>query len=129
MSFEPLRGGCQRERLFRDDVRTQTADAGAEIEQLYAAVIRRARCDECADPGTAADIIKIAMIRVAKRLKEEQLKTRLLLQVHDELLLEVPEDELEKAEQILEEEMTGAAHLAVKLEIDMHTGNNWYEAK
>ena len=79
--------------------------------------------------GTAADIIKIAMIRVAKRLKEEQLKTRLLLQVHDELLLEVPEDELEKAEQILEEEMTGAAHLAVKLEIDMHTGNNWYEAK
>ena len=79
--------------------------------------------------GTAADIIKIAMIRVAKRLKEEQLKTRLLLQVHDELLLEVPEDELEKAEKILEEEMTGAAHLAVKLEIDMHTGNNWYEAK
>ena len=79
--------------------------------------------------GSAADIIKIAMIRVAKRLKEEQLKTRLLLQVHDELLLEVPEDELEKAEQILEEEMTGAAHLAVKLEIDMHTGNNWYEAK
>ena len=79
--------------------------------------------------GTAADIIKIAMIRVAKRLKEEQLKTRLLLQVHDELLLEVPEDELERAEQILEEEMTGAAHLAVKLEIDMHTGNNWYEAK
>ena len=79
--------------------------------------------------GTAADIIKRAMIRVAKRLKEEQLKTRLLLQVHDELLLEVPEDELEKAEQILEEEMTGAAHLAVKLEIDMHTGNNWYEAK
>ena len=79
--------------------------------------------------GTAADIIKIAMIRVAKRLKEEQLKTRLLLQVHDELLLGVPEDELEKAEQILEEEMTGAAHLAVKLEIDMHTGNNWYEAK
>ena len=79
--------------------------------------------------GTAADIIKIAMIRVAKRLKEEQLKTRLLLQVHDELQLEVPEDELENAEQILEEEMTGAAHLAVKLEIYMHTGNNWYEAK
>ena len=66
---------------------------------------------------------------MAKRLKEEQLKPDFFFEVHDELLLEVPEDELEKAEQILEEEMTGAAHLAVKLEIDMHTGNNWYEAK
>ena len=79
--------------------------------------------------GTAADIIKIAMIRVAKRLKEEKLETKLILQVHDELLLEVPEGELEMAEKILEEEMTGAAKLAVRLEIDMHTGKNWYEAK
>ena len=79
--------------------------------------------------GTAADIIKIAMIRVARRLKEEKLETKLILQVHDELLLEVPEGELETAEKILEEEMTGAAELAVRLEIDMHTGKNWYEAK
>ena len=79
--------------------------------------------------GTAADIIKIAMIRVAKRLKEEKLETKLILQVHDEPLLEVPEGELEMAEKILEEEMTGAAKLAVRLEIDMHTGKNWYEAK
>ncbi|MGN0315162.1 MAG: DNA polymerase I [Fusicatenibacter sp.] len=79
--------------------------------------------------GTAADIIKIAMIRVTKRLKEEGMAARLLLQVHDELLLEVPKEETKKARQILAEEMIGAAKLAVKLEIDMHTGSDWYEAK
>ncbi|MDD7738562.1 MAG: DNA polymerase I [Lachnospiraceae bacterium] len=79
--------------------------------------------------GTAADIIKIAMIRVSKRLKEEKMASRLLLQVHDELLLEVPQEETEKARKILAEEMTGVANLEVKLEIDMHTGNDWYEAK
>ena len=79
--------------------------------------------------GTAADIIKIAMIRVWKRLKEEGLKSRLILQVHDELLIETAEDEIEKVKDILEEEMTAAAALSVTLEIDMHTGKNWYEAK
>lgn len=79
--------------------------------------------------GTAADIIKIAMIRVNNSLKEKGLKSRLILQVHDELLIEASQDELEQVEQILEAEMTGAADLAVKMEIDMHTGNNWYEAK
>ena len=79
--------------------------------------------------GTAADIIKIAMIRVHDRLEEEQLKSRLLLQVHDELLIEAYEDEVEQVKTILSEEMHGAAQLAVRLEIDMHTGNNWYEAK
>ena len=79
--------------------------------------------------GTAADIIKIAMIRVWKRLKEENLKSRLILQVHDELLIETAEDELEKVKTILEEEMKKAADLSVTLEIDMHTGKNWYEAK
>lgn len=79
--------------------------------------------------GTAADIIKIAMIRVNNSLKEKGLKSRLILQVHDELLIEAAQDELAQVEQILEAEMTGAADLAVKMEIDMHTGNNWYEAK
>lgn len=79
--------------------------------------------------GTAADIIKIAMIRVHNRLKEEGLKSRLLLQVHDELLVETAEDEVEQVNRILEEEMKGAADLAVELEIDSHTGKNWYEAK
>lgn len=79
--------------------------------------------------GTAADIIKIAMIRVHDRLEEEKLQSRLLLQVHDELLVEAYEDEIERVETILSEEMRAAAELAVNLEIDMHTGNNWYEAK
>ena len=79
--------------------------------------------------GTAADIIKIAMIRVNERLKREGMNSRLLLQVHDELLIEAPLEEVEHAQEILEEEMTHAADLKVKLEIDMHTGKNWYEAK
>lgn len=79
--------------------------------------------------GTAADIIKIAMIRVWKRLKEEGLSSRLILQVHDELLIETAVEEEEKVKHILEEEMKAAARLSVTLEVDMHTGTNWYEAK
>lgn len=79
--------------------------------------------------GTAADIIKIAMIRVHDRLQEEGLKSRLILQVHDELLVEAAEEEVERVCVILEEEMKHAAELSVTLEIDMHTGTNWYEAK
>ena len=79
--------------------------------------------------GTAADIIKIAMIRVHNRLKEEGLLSKLILQVHDELLIETKEEEKEKVAVILEEEMKGAAELLVSLEIDLHTGENWYEAK
>ncbi|MCR5503778.1 MAG: DNA polymerase I [Lachnospiraceae bacterium] len=79
--------------------------------------------------GTAADIIKIAMIRVWKRLKEEHLESRLILQVHDELLLEVKKGEEEACRKILTEEMTGAADLPVALEIDLHTGSDWFEAK
>lgn len=79
--------------------------------------------------GTAADIIKIAMIRVWRALKEKNLKSRLVLQVHDELLIETAPDEAKQVQAVLEEGMRGAAKLAVDLEIDMHTGSNWYEAK
>ncbi len=79
--------------------------------------------------GTAADIIKIAMTGVNRRLKEQKLKSKLVLQVHDELLIEVYEPELPAVEAILREEMEHAADLDVPLEIDMHTGENWYEAK
>ena len=79
--------------------------------------------------GTAADIIKIAMVRVNERLRREGLRSRLILQVHDELLIETAKEELEVVSRILEEEMRGAADLAVPLEVDMHTGSNWYEAK
>ncbi|MCI5568423.1 MAG: DNA polymerase I [Lachnospiraceae bacterium] len=78
--------------------------------------------------GTAADIIKIAMNNVNRRLKEEGLKTRLILQVHDELLLEAPLDEAERAGIILRGEMENAAKLRVRLEVDLNTGRNWDEA-
>lgn len=78
--------------------------------------------------GTAADIIKIAMIRVNEGLKSQGLKSRLILQVHDELLIEAWEEEVTQVEALLEKEMEQAADLAVKLEIDMKHGKDWYEA-
>lgn len=79
--------------------------------------------------GTAADIIKIAMIRVSARLKEEQLRSRLILQVHDELIVEAPEEETQTAARILREEMEGAAALQVPLNVDVKWGKSWYETK
>ena len=79
--------------------------------------------------GTAADIIKIAMIRVNQALRSEHLRSRLVLQVHDELLIETAKEEVEEVSAILEREMRQAADLSVPLEVDMHTGENWYEAK
>lgn len=79
--------------------------------------------------GTAADIMKIAMIGVNRRLKKDNMKSRLVLQVHDELLIEAHQSEVDAVKSILKEEMEQAASLAVPLEIDMHVGNSWYEAK
>ena len=79
--------------------------------------------------GTAADIIKIAMIHVNEELKKRNLKSRMILQVHDELLIEADERELEEVQQILQDKMEHAAELLVPLSVDMHTGKNWYEAK
>lgn len=79
--------------------------------------------------GTAADIMKIAMIKVYKALKEELPDASILIQVHDELLLEVKSEEADKATMILKREMENAAELDVKLEVDVHMGNDWYEAK
>lgn len=79
--------------------------------------------------GTAADIIKIAMIRVNQRLKEENYKSRLILQVHDELLVETHKDEVDRVSKIIVEEMQGAAELSVVLEAEVKEGKNWFEAK
>lgn len=79
--------------------------------------------------GTAADVIKIAMIGVDRELKERGLRSRLILQVHDELLIETAVEELEEVKGILKEQMEHAARLKVPLIVDMHTGNSWYEAK
>ena len=79
--------------------------------------------------GTAADIMKIAMIAVDKELRMRNMKSRLVLQVHDELLIETWKEEEEEVREILKEGMMHAADLSVPLEIDMHSGKNWYEAK
>ncbi len=79
--------------------------------------------------GTAADIIKIAMIRVYDRLRKENMESKLILQVHDELIVEAPENEAEKAAQLLSEEMQNAVKLSVPLTADAGTGKTWYEAK
>ena len=79
--------------------------------------------------GTAADIMKLAMVRVEQRLKQEGLAAKLIMQVHDELIVECPETEKETVERLLEEEMGGVAHLAVPLPAQAHSGRTWLEAK
>ena len=79
--------------------------------------------------GTAADIIKIAMVRVYNRLKDEKMEAKLILQVHDELIVEAPESEIEKAAKILCEEMENACRMKVRLRADVNTGKTWYDAK
>ena len=79
--------------------------------------------------GTAADIIKIAMIRVWEALSREKLSSRLILQIHDELLVEAVPEEAQRVEALLAEEMSAAASLRVALETDVHSGSDWYMAK
>jgi DNA polymerase I len=79
--------------------------------------------------GSAADIIKIAMINLAKRMEQEQVKSKMLVQVHDELIFDVVPDELELMQKIVQEEMEGAVSLLVPLKVEMNHGKSWYEAK
>ena len=79
--------------------------------------------------GTAADIIKIAMVRVNRRLKEEHLQSKLVLQIHDELIIETKKEEVEIVQKILVQEMMHAADLAVPLLVDANVGDSWYDAK
>ena len=79
--------------------------------------------------GSAADIIKIAMVRVWRELKKRKLKSRLILQVHDELLVETWQEELEEVKNIMRVGMEEAVALSVPLTVDISVGRNWYEAK
>ena len=79
--------------------------------------------------GTAADIIKLAMIRVDDRLRRENLQSRIILQVHDELVFEVTTDEIESVEKIIHDEMEHVVELKIPLPVDIHIGKNWAEAK
>ena len=79
--------------------------------------------------GTAADIMKIAMIRVSDRLRAEGLAAKLILQVHDELIVECPRDEADTVSRVLQEEMENAAQLSVPLVAETHAGKSWFDTK
>ena len=79
--------------------------------------------------GTAADIMKIAMINVYKKLKEEKLKSKIVLQVHDEMMIEAPKEEAEEVKKIIKTEMESAAKLKVPLIADISEADNWYDCK
>jgi DNA polymerase-1 len=107
-----------RKRYTRDiHSRNQVVRGNAERNAINAPI-----------QGTAADIIKIAMIRIHCRLKKEALKAKMILQVHDELIFEVLPEELERVKEIVIAEMAGAADLDVPLKVDWGTGKNWLEA-
>ena len=78
--------------------------------------------------GTAADIIKLAMVHVWQRLRDEKLQAKLLLQVHDELIVEAPEAEAEEVQRVLREEMEGVVRYSVPLTTDVGTGKTWLQA-
>ena len=79
--------------------------------------------------GTAADIMKIAMIRVLKEIKSRKLKSKIVLQVHDEMMIEAPEDEKEEIRKIMKDCMENAIELKVPLIADISEAKNWYECK
>jgi DNA polymerase-1 len=79
--------------------------------------------------GTAADIIKVAMIKISKEFKEQNLKSKMLLQVHDELIFDCEPNELDRVQEIVKSSMEHAVHLKVPLVVDMGTGSNWYDLK
>ena len=79
--------------------------------------------------GTAADILKIAMVKLHNILKEKNLKTKMLLQVHDELIFDVPEDEIEEVKEIVRDTMENIYKLDVPLKVEINYGKDWYEAK
>lgn len=82
---------------------------------------------KCTIQGSAADIIKVAMVKIYDRLKEEGLKSKLILQIHDELVIETKLDELETVKKLLVEEMENAVRLDVALVAEMEVGKTWYE--
>lgn len=107
-----------RKRYTRDiHSRNQVVRGNAERNAINAPI-----------QGAAADIIKIAMVKIHSRLKNESLKAKMILQVHDELIFEVLPEEIEKLREIVISEMTGAADLDVPLKVDWGTGKNWLEA-
>jgi DNA polymerase-1 len=108
-----------RRRYLRDiQSRNQVVRGNAERNAINAPI-----------QGTAADIIKIAMIRIHEKLGQGKYKSKMILQVHDELIFEVPEAELEKLKNMVLYEMSNAAKLDIPLKVDWGTGRNWFEAK
>ena len=79
--------------------------------------------------GSAADIIKLAMVKVYNRIKRENLQSEMILQVHDELILNVKHDELEIVKSLVKEEMENVLNMSVALEVDTNIGNTWYDVK
>jgi len=108
-----------RRRYLRDiHSRNQVVRGNAERNAINAPI-----------QGTAADIIKIAMVNIDRRLREENIRSKMILQVHDELIFEVPESELEMLREMVVHEMSAAVKLDIPLKVDTGTGKNWYEAK
>ena len=134
---------CQGVKAFIDKVVTEAHDNGyvvtkfgrrRDLPEIRSTNFQRRSLAErmamnTPIQGTAADIIKLAMIRTYKALQEAGLKSRMLLQVHDELVLEVPQEELPQVKDLLKQSMEQAAELAVPLTIDINAGKNWAEAK
>ncbi len=107
----------------------KTSHAGTEIRQFHAAFLRRAGGHELPDPGNSGGHHEDCHDRVDRELKAEGLKSRIVLQVHDELLVETRKDEVEAVKALLVDKMKHAADLNVSLEVEANVGDSWFDAK
>ena len=125
----PDGGRGPRPRLYGDAVRPSPQDPRALVTQLQHPSGGRAAGDECRIQGLAADIFKVALVRLDRHLEETGMASRLILQVHDEVILEVVPGERDEALGVVPEILSGAFDLRVELAVDVATGDTWADAK
>jgi DNA polymerase-1 len=127
--FAGVLAECREQGFVRTVLGRRRAISGIRADAGRAQTMAERTAVNTVIQGSAADLIKLAMLAIDRRLREDGLASRMLLQIHDELIFEVPPDELDRMRQLVDEEMSRVRRLEVPLKVDVNTGSNWAEAK